>query len=125
MRILADTNVFIDFWKQPTQSLIDTFSSEDGVICVVVKSELLHGARSEKDMKRIREALDGFEELIFEESDWEALGIQLYKLRTNGLTVPFQDAIIALLAVKYDLPVWTNDKHFLHLKNVMPDLQLY
>jgi len=125
MRILADSNVYIDFWKKPNQRIIDTFSTEDVVICGVVKCELLHGAKSDADFTRIRDALDEFEELAFEESDWEKLGIQLYKLRTKGITVPFQDAIIALLSIKHGVPIWTNDKHFALIKAVFPDLQLY
>ena len=34
MRIFADSNVFIDLWRKPTQSIIDTFSSENVMICV-------------------------------------------------------------------------------------------
>ena len=56
MKILADSNVFIDFWKKPTKSLIDTFIKEDIVICGVVRTELLHGAQSEADYKSIIEA---------------------------------------------------------------------
>ena len=40
MRILADSNVFIDFWKKPTQKMIDTFASQDVVVCGVVIAEL-------------------------------------------------------------------------------------
>ncbi|MBQ5988261.1 MAG: PIN domain-containing protein [Oscillospiraceae bacterium] len=90
MKILADSNVFIDFWKNPNQKIIDTFAEEDVVICGVVKSELLHGARSDTDLNKISDLLSEFEELNFEESDWEKLGEQLYKLRTKGITVPFQ-----------------------------------
>ena len=125
MRILADSNIFIDFWKKPNQTLIETFVSEDVVICGVVKSELMQGAKSDADLVRIREALDEFEELAFEESDWEKLGFQLYKLRTKGITVPFQDVTITLLSIKYNVPVWTNDKHFSLIKSVLPELQLF
>ena len=38
MRILADSNVFIDFWKKPTEKIIDAFKKEDVVICGVVRS---------------------------------------------------------------------------------------
>ena len=125
MRILADSNVFIDFWKKPTEKIIDTFKEEDVVICGVVRSELMHGAKSDADLYRINEMLNTFEELVFEESDWNLLGTQLYKLRTSGITVPFQDAIIALLSVKYNVPVWTNDKHFAYMQSVIPELKLF
>ena len=44
MKILADSNIFIDFWKRPDQMLIDTFASEDVVICGVARADLMHGA---------------------------------------------------------------------------------
>ena len=125
MRILADSNIFIDFWKKPTAAMIDAFSTQNVVICGVVRSELMHGAKSESDLATISSSLDAFEELEFEESDWGKLGLQLYRLRTKGITVPFQDAVIALIAVKYDLQVWTKDKHFSHMKVAIPELQIY
>ena len=125
MRILADSNVFIDFWKKPTKAMLDIFRKEDIVICGVVRSELLHGARSKSDYKNIDEALDDFDQLEFKETDWNILGKQLYELRINGITVPYQDAIIALIAVKHNIPIWTNDKHFSYMKKVMKDIQLY
>lgn len=125
MRIIADSNIFIDFWKKPDQQLIDTFSSEDVVICGVIRAELMHGAKSEADRDRISNLLDEFETLGFEETDWNDLGNILYTLRTHGLTVPFQDAIIALLAIKNDISVWTRDAHFSHIQRVLINLKLY
>jgi len=125
MRILADSNVFIDFWKKPTQAIIDTFSSQDVVICGVVIAELLHGAKTKENRNKIKEALGEFESLALEETFWPELGELLYSLKTNGITVPFQDAVIALLAVKNKVQLWTNDKHFHHIQRVLKELQLY
>ena len=49
----------------------------------------------------------------------------LYKLRKGGLSVPFPDAIIATVALKYDIPVWTGDGHFQLMQNILKDLKLY
>lgn len=125
MRILADSNVFIDFWKKPTPKIIETFSSQDVVICGVIKAELLHGAKSKENQKKIKKALGEFDSLALEESDWTELGDLLCSLKAKGITVPFQDAIIALIAVKYHVQLWTNDNHFHHIKSVLKDLQLY
>ena len=89
--ILADTNIFIDFWNNPTKELM----------------------------------LEAFDEKPFGFNDWQVLGNNLYKLRRKGLTVPFSDAMIATLAIKYDIPVWTGDKHFALIKNVLTDLRLF
>ena len=51
--------------------------------------------------------LDAFDQVNPAESDWQCLGENLYHLRTNGITVPFTDALIATLAVQHGLFVWT------------------
>jgi len=124
MKILADSNMFIDFWRNPTQNVIDVFTKEDVVICGVIRSELLHGAKSDKDFKHISSVLDAFEELPFEESDWEKLGKQLYELRIKGITVPLSDAIIAYVAIKHKIPVWTKDQHFSYMRQVLKELSI-
>ena len=123
--VLADTNIFIDFWNSPTDELIKCFEKEDIVIYGVVRAELLHGAISDSDFKNITKLLNVFVEKSFDVEDWQLLGSNLYKLRRKGLTVPFSDAIIATLAIKYDIPVWTGDKHFLLIKNVLTNLKLF
>ena len=123
--VLADTNIFIDFWNSPTDELIKCFEKEDIVICGVVRAELLHGAISDSDFKNITKLLNAFVEKSCDVEDWQLLGSNLYKLRRKGLTVPFSDAIIATLAIKYDIPVWTGDKHFVLIKNVLTDLRLF
>ena len=124
MRILADSNMFIDFWRKPTQDIIDMFSHNEVVICGIIRSELMHGAKSETDLLRISDVLDEFEEVGFDQSDWKLLGELLYKLRIKGITVPLSDVIIAFLAVKNHIPVWTHDHHFARMQLVIGDLQL-
>lgn len=125
MKVLADSNVFIDFWKKPTQELIDVFSNENVVICGVVRSELLQGAKSDADLSRINDMLDEFEELNIGDADWSAFGETLYRLRSNGITVPFQDALIAYISIKYNVQLWTNDKHFQFAQKVLNKLKLF
>ena len=96
--ILADASVIIRYWKKPTDAAQQVFASGNVVIAGVTRSELLHGALSDRDAKRISEALDSFIELKLPDSIWTDLGLNLYKLRTKGITVPFQDALIASLA---------------------------
>ena len=44
MNIIPDTNIFIDFWKRPTESIKKIFDEEDVIICGPVRAELLQGA---------------------------------------------------------------------------------
>lgn len=125
MRVLADSNIIIDFWKKPTQDQIRVFSNEDVVICGVVRSELMQGARSDADLLRINETLDEFEDINIENADWPIFGEMLYKLRSHGITVPFQDVLIAFICIKHHVHLWTNDKHFQNIQKVLGELKIF
>ena len=125
MKILADTNIFVKFWKTNAGEIGEVFAQEEIVICGPVRAELMHGARTDKEMKRILNMLDIFEELAMNEKDWMKVGKNLYRLRINGVNLPFADAVIASVALKYDIPLWTNDRHFTHIQGVIPELKLY
>ena len=122
--IIPDSNIFIDFWRHPTKEIEHTFENEDIVLCGVVRAELLQGAVSVKNFNQIVEGLDSFQEVNLETEDWGRLGENLYLLRTNGLTVPLADAIIATVAIKYGIPVWTNDKHFSMMSKILNGLSI-
>lgn len=123
--ILVDTNVIIDFWNSPTAKAKKIFSENDIAICGVIKTELLRGSKTDNEFVQIETSLESCYYLNFSEHDRVALAKQFIKLKENGLTVPFQDAMIAYLAIKYDCEIWTNDKHFKLMKTVLPTLRLY
>ena len=122
--ILVDTNIIIDFWNNPTAAYAKIFSENDIALCGVIKTELLRGSKSANDFARIQTTLEDFYYLNFVENDWIALAKQFITLKKNGLVVPFQDAIIAFLTIKYDCEVWINDKHFKLMQTVLPELKL-
>lgn len=123
--ILVDTNVIIDFWDKPTEEAKNAFEENDIAICGAIKTELLRGSNSEKQFSQIEEALDDFTYLSFSEKDWISLAKLFITLKQNGLAVPFQDAMIAYLAIKNNCKVWTNDKHFKLMQVVLPELKLF
>ncbi|MBR0149083.1 MAG: PIN domain-containing protein [Lachnospiraceae bacterium] len=122
--ILLDTNIIIDYWKYPNDKKKDFLKNNKCCICGIVIAELLRGARSDKDSQRIRTALQSFENVSFREEFWPELGDMLYNLKGNGFTMPIQDVIIALLAMRYNLSVATYDVHYKHIQEVYPILQL-
>jgi len=123
--ILVDTNIIVDFWKNTTDELKNIFISEDIYICGITKAELLYGARNESEFRKIKNALEYFSEVEIDIDIWDELGRNLFLLKTNGLTVPFQDALLATVALKNNLQIWTNDKHFNFIRLILSDLQLY
>ena len=123
--ILADTNIIIDFWNKPAVAAEKIFSENDIAICGVIKTELLRGSQSADDFAQIQMSLADFYYLNFAENDRVALAKQFITLKKHGLVVPFQDAMIAFLAIKYDCEVWTNDKHFKLMQTAIPQLKLF
>ncbi len=123
--ILADTSIIIDFWRNPDSEKRQIFENHEIAICPVIKAELIHGAKSEKEKRNIKEALNGLTFLTIDEEIWESLAEYLYRLKKSGVTVPFQDALIAAVCIKYDCPLWTLDKHFSKISEHLEDLQLF
>ena len=123
--ILEDKNVIIDFWDNPNDEYARIFEDNEIATCGVIKTELLRGSNSEKQFSQIEEALNDFTYFSFSEKDWISLSKLFITLKKNGLAVPFQDAMIAYLAIKHDCEVWTNDKHFKLIQFVLPSLRLF
>jgi predicted nucleic acid-binding protein len=123
--ILVDTNVIIDFWNKPNDESAKIFEDNEIATCGVIKTELLRGSNSEGQFSQMEEALNDFIYLPFSEKDWISLSKQFIALKQNGLAVPFQDAMIAYLAIKHNCELWTNDKHFKLMQVVLPELKLF
>ena len=124
-KILVDSNIIIDFWKHPNVSTRSVFENEKISICGIIQAELLHGAKSDKELQMIIEALDDLEFLDVDRSDWIEIGKYLNKLKKKGITVPFQDVIIAYLAIKNGAMLWSNDKHFVKIQSVLKKLKIF
>ena len=123
--ILVDTNILIDYYKSRNSEIANIIDSTDVAICGVVKTELLHGAINDDEIDKFIHSFSTFELKVTDEYDWEFSGLMLQTLRQNGLQVPVTDAMIAYIAIKYDIPLWTKDHHFKLIQAVYPELQLY
>jgi len=122
--VLVDTNILIDYWKNPDEQIKEIFEKEDIAICGIVEAELLHGARSSKDIEILSGAISCFYNLSYS-NNWRQLGRMLYKLRTSGITLPFTDVMIAQIAMEHKVSILSNDKHFTLLKGIFPELVIY
>lgn len=122
--ILFDTNVLIDFWKNPKELLKLDITPDKFSICGPVRTELLHGAK-DNEVNDILALFKGFNNIVMDDYDWEGAGFILQTMRSNGFQIPFADAVIAFIAMKYDIPLWTQDTHFLLIQGCYPELKLY
>lgn len=123
--ILVDTSIIVEYWKNPKREYTDVFITQDIAICGIVQAELIYGARSNKEVEKIISALECFNFIDIDKEDWNGIGKFLHKLRIRGVKIPLQDAIIAYLAVKNNIPLWTRDKHFELIRDVIKELKLY
>ena len=114
--ILLDTNVIIDLLNKEDDSRWDLLNQEDCVICGIVISELYSGNKSKKEEKAVELFVNSLDCLSVEESDWQKIGQLIFHFKKNGLSVPFQDAVLAYLSIKYDCKILTSDKHFPMMK---------
>lgn len=123
--ILFDTNVLIDYWRNPRKLLELNITPDKFSICGVVKAELLHGARSNEEIDDILHFFNSFNLLAVDEYDFEGVGLMLQNLRLNGVSVPLADVMIAFSALKYNVPLWTRDGHFRLIQGLYPELAFY
>lgn len=123
--ILVDTNVLIDYFRGSDPDFNKKFDSLQIGICGIVKTELLHGAKSDDEADRMLGFFQSFNLIPIDEYDWEFAGLMLQTFRSQGISIPVSDALIAYIGIKYDIPVWTNDKHFKYMQAIYPELRLY
>lgn len=123
--ILADSNVLIDYYRDRNSELAKKIDGMPIAICGTVKAEILQGARTNKEIDDYLASFNTFDLLSFDEYDFEGVGLMLQTLRENGVSVPFQDVMIAFAALKYDVPLWTRDGNFRLIQGLYPELEFY
>jgi len=67
-------------------------------------------------------------EVITTTSDEYATAFGTHKAHRSPhprISIPFSDAIIATIALKLGIPIWTGDKHFLLIQSVLTGLNIY
>jgi predicted nucleic acid-binding protein len=122
---LVDTSVVIDFLRSGDAKLLALFRSLPGAVCGVTRAEVLHGARNPTARTRVLTVLNAFLQVPIPDSLWDDVGDLLAALRSAGVTVPFNDAMIAAVAVSAGLELWTRDSQFRLIQGVESRLVLY
>jgi predicted nucleic acid-binding protein len=115
--ILIDTSAWLYALRRQFQpsikDRIDSILLESEVaINGIIKLELLGGAKTEKEYKKIKSRLDN---LYFIESTkklWDMSSHLAFSLRRKGITVPFTDILNAATAISEDAVLVHTDSHF-------------
>lgn len=117
--IVVDTSVWIDFFRdEPTREvefLSAQIDADAGVALTdVVLTELLQGARDERQARRLERRMRSFEVLRLETIEDFRRSAYLYRLaRTHGVTIRRAiDCLIASVCVREDVPILHDDADF-------------
>lgn len=114
--VIVDTSVWIEAarrdgdlaYKVGLENLLEEY---EAAWCSPVKLEFMGGARKE-DRKKLAFWFECIPYRAVEERHWEAAKLNAWKLRDRGLTLPWNDILIASLAIDLDCRVYAKDKHF-------------
>lgn len=114
---MVDTSVWIfALRKEPMLQLrdrIDSLLKEDIVITTgIIKLEILAGAKTEKEYRRLKSRFDALDSLETNDELWRKACEYGFKLRRRGLTIPSTDVLIATCALKAGAVLVHADTHF-------------
>ena len=126
--VLVDTSVWIEGHrlqgdpsvKLALRGLLDAF---EATLCGPAELEFLGGARRE-ERERLRAWCSIVPYLRNDQRLWRKAADHYADLRQHGLTIPWNDALIATLALDADCRVYAVDKHFTAMAPLL-GLRLY
>ncbi len=126
--VLVDTSAWIEFHRRDGKpavklAMVALLQEYEATLCGPVEMEFIGGARP-SEAARIKAEWSIIPYLSNDQKIWrKAAGIYA-RLRANGLTVPWNDALIATLAIEADCRVYAVDKHFEAMPRFTP-VRLY
>lgn len=119
--ILADTSVWIEFFKSESKigDKLETLISKNSVYtCGIVVLELTQGVNSEKEKNKIMNMFSALEFIEMTKQLWMKAGELSAALRKKGKIIPLSDILIAVIAIQYNLEIFTIDKHFKEIPGI-------
>lgn len=122
---LVETSVAIDFMRSGDAKMASLLKVISACLCGITRTELLQGAKSVADRQRLMTFLNTYATIDIDNATWDMTGDLNALLRQRGITVPFQDAVIAGVAIANGIELWTRDRHFKLIQSVVPQLKLF
>ena len=123
--ILVDTSVVIDYVRGKDAKLVSLLPTLAVAVCGIVRAELLYGSRRTNGSNALLTLLNTFQQLPIPDSVWDTVGDNPAGLRAAGITVPFQDVVLATIAIENDIELWTRDTQFTMIQTMLPVLRLF
>lgn len=114
--VLVDSSVWIEasrregdlMCKVALRALLDEY---EAVTCSPVLLEVLGGARKD-ERNEMQEYFGLIPHISAGSQDWKEAVQHAWKLRDNGHSVPWNDLLVATIALRRGLRAFAKDKHF-------------
>ncbi|MBI4587455.1 MAG: PIN domain-containing protein [Candidatus Rokubacteria bacterium] len=124
-RILVDSSIWIEFFRRPNApaSLVLDHLLAHRLVCTtgLIKAEVVPGAQSPRDFRRLRSLFDALPSAPEREGFWAHLMRFRYRLHLNGvLGISIPDLIIATVAIQNRRLVFTADEDFSRMMPYVP-----
>ena len=127
MRLLPDTSIWVEFFRggtDATEELDVLIERETVVLCGPVLAELLAAIPPEL-RAAVSLALGSLRFVDLEKADWRLAGEVAYELDRDGRSVPLMDVVIAIACRRAEARLWTRDRDFERVREVLPELDFY
>ena len=127
--VIVDTSAWVTFFRRDgdlavklaVKGLLDEF---EATLCGPVEMEFLGGALPH-ERPRIQRWFDIIPYLGNDQKLWRKAAGSYAALRKGGLSAPWNDVLIATLAIENGIRVYAHDKHFPAMASILPGLLLY
>lgn len=126
--VIVDTSAWIEFFRRDgaletklaMKSLLDEY---EATLCGPVEMEFLGGA-TPGERPRLQAWFDIVPYLPNDQKLWRKAAANYAVLRAKGLTVPWNDILIATISLESGHRVFSIDRHFEAIAKILP-LRLY
>ncbi|MDZ4286452.1 MAG: PIN domain-containing protein [Prosthecobacter sp.] len=114
--VLVDSSIWIEAARRQGDleakvSLEALLEEYEAATTSPVLLEVLGGARKE-DRQRMRGYFDVIPHVLVDAKDWDHAVEFAWQLKDKGHSLPWNDVLIASVAIRRDLRVYAQDKHF-------------
>jgi predicted nucleic acid-binding protein len=110
----VDSSIWIDFWRSGQSKEAAEFErlARNDQVCItdIIRVELLSGARTEPEYRRLEDDLAGIPILSIPEAFWNQVAYARFQLARKGIQASIPDVSIAVLARHYGCPLLTGDR---------------
>jgi len=103
----------------PELELIELIREGRVLMLGPIRQELLSGVRSADQLKKVRDAMRAFSDVVLEEADYEEAASCFNRCRAKGIQGSNTDFLICAVALLRNAAVLTSDDDFAHFTRIL------